>query len=1086
MNQENKDAIAHTVCNYDKIGKKAMRTDAYEKVTGKAIYGDDIKLDGMLYAAVRYTDIPCGKIIHIHTKEAVEVKGVKAIATYDDIPGQKRLGAIRADQFPLVKDEVYYSGDVIAAVAAESKEAARQAVEAIRIEYEPIAGIFDPRLAVEKNARLIHPEFKSNVMMHYPLQKGDVEAGFAGSDQVIERQYSTNFQEHAYIEPESVIVEPDHACRGYKVYGSIQNPFTTRKVVAMCMGVDLNRVNVMASTLGGSFGGKDDTISYMACRCAVLAKKTGRPVKLTYTREESIKESYKRHPYYMTYKVGFDNSGKLQAMKIHILADSGAYSSQTFFVTWRSVVQATGPYEIPNVQTDIYGVYTNNTYTAAFRGFGSPQVIFAQESLMDEIAAICGISPLEIRQINGFRQNSITASGQQLSRHTVSLQEVISTAVKKSDYQTKCQEYSRLNSTSSRFKYGIGLSCSFRGCSLGAEGTDATSAIVSIQADGSIYLLTALNENGQGMRTTFSLIVAEMFGVTLDRIVFLQPQTASIADGGPTVASRGTITGGNAVMAAASELKQRMLPVLKDELQISDPEEAVWQGGYIYNKHHPELKVGFNNTVQKAITAGINLSAYGWWKAPQVSWNEETGQGNAYFTYVYGCQIAEIKLDTSTGKIEVQKVTAAHDVGQVINRLGAEGQVYGGITQGIGYAVLEDYNIRSGEVKSANFDEYLLPTMQDVKNIDPILIENADPAGPFGAKSLGEPTLELTSAAINNAFRFITGKNSYELPLTLEKVFLDRQLKKPSRQSETAGNSCHHHASAKQIFRITDVKIITPNSVQKALELLSQDEFKILSGGSDVVIGLRQATGSTKLLNVFPLPELKGILLEDDKMRIKAATTFSEILENENVKKHFPLLIKACSQIGSKQIRNHATMGGNIVNAAPCADSYPPLLIYEAGFVLKSKVGTRMVPAADFIRKNYQTVIRPDELLTEIVLPFPKSKFQSAYFKLGRRNALNITRLSAAALIAFQKNQISECRFAAGSLLEKPIRLELIEDFLMNKELSSEVIETVLPLLAARIEKEIGGRWSAAYKIPVFLNITRDILNEIRLGRTES
>ncbi|MCK4694375.1 MAG: xanthine dehydrogenase family protein, partial [Candidatus Cloacimonetes bacterium] len=451
--------------------------------------GDDIKIHGMLYAAFRYTDIPSGKITKIDISKAEKIEGVEAISLYKDIPGAGKVGPIRQDYLPIVNDEVFFSGDVIAVVAARTKEIAESAVEEIEIEYEPIEPVTDIEEAVKPDSRLVHPEYKSNIVVHYPLIKGDIEKGFIDSEQIIERKYRTNFVEHAYIEPESVTVVPDPTTKGFKVYGSIQNPFTTRKVAALFMGLNLNQVNVFASTLGGSFGGKDDIINNISCRLALLSKMTGKPVKLTYAREDSIKESYKRHPYYMKYKVGFNKNGKINAMKIDIIADSGAYSSQTFFVNWRSVVQATGPYEIENVETDIKGVYTNNTYTAAFRGFGSPQVIFAQESLMDEIAEICGISSAEIRKINGLKQGSITASGQKLTEHKVSLSEVIDKTIKKSNYNKKINEYKKLNNENVRFQYGIGLSCSFRGCSLGAEGTDATSAIVSVQADSSVYIL---------------------------------------------------------------------------------------------------------------------------------------------------------------------------------------------------------------------------------------------------------------------------------------------------------------------------------------------------------------------------------------------------------------------------------------------------------------------------------------------------------------------------------------------------------------------------------------------------------------------
>ena len=1066
------------------IGKKVKRVDAYEKVTGKAIYGDDIKLVDMLHAAVRYTDIPVGKITKIDISEAEKLHGVVKIARFKDIPGQTRLGPIRSDQYAIVDDRVFFSGDVIAVVAAETKEIALKAADLIHVEYEPIKGIFDPREAIKPEARLIHPEYKSNLVVHYPVRKGDVEKGFSDSNHVIERDYKTGFHEHAYIEPESVTAVPDHTSKGFKVYGSIQNPFTTRKVVALFMGLNMNQINVFGSTLGGSFGGKDDIINYMACRCALLSKLTGKPVKLTYTRENSLKESYKRHPYYMNYKVGFNNNGKLKAMQINIIADSGAYSSQTFFVTWRSVVQATGPYEIENVKTDMRGVYTNNTYTAAFRGFGSPQVIFAQESLMDEIAEICGISAREIRKLNGFKQGSTTASGQVLNKHTVSLDEVIDKALLKADYNKKLVEYKKLNAQNGRYKYGIGFSCSYRGCALGAEGTDATSAIVSVQADGSIYVLTGLNENGQGMRTTFSQITAEVLGTNLEKIVFLEPQTATITDGGPTVASRGTLMGGNAVIIAAEKVKQRIFNTIKEDLQVTDIDETVWKEGVISRKFPiSDVKsIKFEEAAEKAYWAGENLSAYGWYNAPDVSWDEATGQGNAYFTYVYGSHVADIKVDTSTGKIEVKSITAAHDVGKVLNKLGAEGQVYGGVTQGFGYAVIEDYNIQDGVVKSDNLDNYLIPTIKDIGNINPILIENEDIDGPFGAKSLGEPTLELTSSAINNALRFATGTHSYELPLTLEKVFLGINLRKPSRQSQIAAHdSCktHVHVVDKQTLRITDVKIQTPKDFNDAIELLAKNNLQIISGGTDMVIELRLKTGNHQLLDISHLKELQKIEVNSNEIRIGAGCTFTQIVTHKEIQKHFPMLTQACSTIGSLQIRNRGTIGGNIVNAAPCADSYPPLIAYNAEFVFSSVKGKRTIKADDFILKNYKTQLNKDEILTEVIIPTPKKNYKYSYFQLGRRNAVNITRISIGILISFKENMVEECKIVSGSLFHKPMRIEEIEKLLIGKQLTLESIKNIEKPLKKIIDDEIGKRWSSAYKLPVFVNMTKDALKEI-------
>ncbi|GAK55661.1 aldehyde oxidase and xanthine dehydrogenase [Candidatus Vecturithrix granuli] len=1068
------------------IGKCVERVDGYEKVTGKAVYGDDMSMSGMLYAACRHTDIPVGKIKSLDITRAQAMAGVEAIALYADIPGAKQLGPIRADQYPIVNDEVFYSGDVLAVVAAATKEIACAAAEAIRAEYEPIEGIFDVEQAMQSDARLIHPEYKSNIVVHYPLVKGNVEQGFAESEHVIERTYRTGFHEHAYIEPESVLAVPDPGVKGVKIYGSLQNPYKTREFVAKFMNLRLNQVNVMPCVLGGSFGGKDDVIHVMACRAALLAKMTGKPVKLTYTRETSLKESYKRHPYLMRYKVGFMQDGTLKAMKIDILADSGAYSSQTFFVNWRSVVQATGPYEIEHVQTDIRGVYTNNTYTAAFRGFGSPQIIFAQESLMDEIAEICGISPLQIRQKNGYKQGSVTASGQRLSKHTVSLQQVIDEAVVRSHYHEKQQEYARLNQEDKRFKYGVGLACSFRGCSLGAEGTDVSSAIVSVQADGSVYLLTGVTENGQGLQTTFCQMLSELLGIPMEQIVFVRPQTNTIADGGPTVASRGTIVGGNATIAAANIVKERIFEVIKADLGVASLEETVWKDGVIapQNAATGGQAIPFAQAVERAFRAGVNLSAYGWFNAPHVSWDEATGQGDAYFTYVYGCQIAEIKVDTHTGKIEVLKVTAAHEVGKTINRLGAEGQVYGGVAQGIGYGVLEDYDIQQGDVKSLNLDTYLIPTIKDVQQIEPILIENPDQYGPFGAKSLGEPTLELGSAAINNALSFAVGKRSYQIPLTLEQVFLGKNLRKPVRQSELAHDVCKIGAAYhkdKQVMRVNNISVTTPKNLEHALELLVEKSYHVLAGGTDVVIQARMKPEPQQLLNIFGLPELKQISENESFVTLGSTVTISEILRHEAIRRYFPVLIEACARIGSTQVRNRGTLGGNIINAAPCADTVPPLILYHASAHFQSKHGRREVAMSDVILKQYQTCIRPDELLVAVTIPKPAKTCYASYFQLGRRNAMNITRLSISAMLALDANgKIEECILVDGSMFSRSQRLTPVEQALIGKALTDETIAAIERPLAEMIDVQLGKRWSSEYKKPVFIHVCQDVLRDIQ------
>src|SRR6056297_340618 len=410
------------------VNKSEKRVDVYEKVTGKAKYGADMRFPDMLYGKVLHTEYPYAKIKSIDTTNAEKMPGVVAVITAADIPNNE-FGVIIENQQVLAKEKALYIGDGIAVVAAETAKQAAKAAEKIEVEYEELEGIYDPLEAREEDAQLVHEDLEDNQVIHHPLRKGDPKKGFENSDVIIKREYDTPFIEQSYIEPEAVVAVPYQENSTITVYGSIQNPFATQGAVASVLKEKLNKIRIVQNHRGGSFGGKDEVVSSMAARAAILALKTKKPVRLVNTRDQSIKESYKRHPYKMKYKIGATHDGQLKAMQIEAVADSGAYACQTPFVTWRSVVQATGPYEVENVKTDTYGYYTNNVYTGAMRGYGSPQVIFAQESLMDELAAELGMEPVELRKKNMYRQNSVTASGQKLDRHTVSLNEVMEKAM---------------------------------------------------------------------------------------------------------------------------------------------------------------------------------------------------------------------------------------------------------------------------------------------------------------------------------------------------------------------------------------------------------------------------------------------------------------------------------------------------------------------------------------------------------------------------------------------------------------------------------------------------------------------------------
>ena len=613
------------------IGKGERRVDALGKVTGRAKFAADYNAGHQLYGKVLRSAYPHARILGIDTAKARQLEGVEAVLTAQDIPGEKVIGIVVKNQAILAVDKVRYLGDGLALVAARTREIAEAAVKLIKVDYEPLPVVSDPEAALAPDAPRIHGE--DNTFVHHKVRKGDVEKGFAQADFVIERRFRTPCIEHSYLEPEAVLAEPaEHG--GVVVTGSVQNLFSSRRSVAAALKLDLNRVEIIQATLGGSFGGKDEVMTSMCCRAALLALATGKPVKMVNSREESMLESYKRHPYVLYYKWGAKKDGSITAMEIKCIADGGAYASMSPFVTWRSVVQATGPYYCENVKTDVYAVYTNNNYTGAMRGFGSPQVNFAIESMMDELGEKVGKDPLEIRLQNGFKDGAVTATQQKLT-HKVSLMEVLTKATEAADFRTKWKKYR--TAPAAPKKRGIGLACSYRGVSLGAEGVDAAGAIVSVQTDGSVIVSSGITDMGQGAQTQMSQIAAEVLGISMDRIRFLNTNTSRVPDSGPTVASRGTIMGGSAAKKAAEIVRATLLGVGAEMVKLA-ADKCELADNYLVEKRSGKRLASFTEVAAECFRRGKAMHALGWHKAPPTSWHEEEGKGDAYFTFVYARQ----------------------------------------------------------------------------------------------------------------------------------------------------------------------------------------------------------------------------------------------------------------------------------------------------------------------------------------------------------------------------------------------------------------------------------------------------------------
>lgn len=735
---------------------KIWRNDGPAKVTGRARYTDDIPCQGVLHCVPVYTDFVHANIITINTEKARNAPGVKRVITHTDIPGTAWFGQIFQDYQMLASTTIRCHGDVVALVVAASRKDALAAAALVDVTAEQLPAVFSAEAALQPDAPLVHQSKGTNLINHHKIRRGKPSEEIKNCDVVLQQRITTSAVEHAYMEPEAALCIPrDDGVM--QVHGSMQHPFSTRRFVATILGVPLADVEVISNPMGGGFGGKDDTASIVCARAALAAKLCDAPVKITYTREWSMRESYKRHPYVMDYTIGLKGD-KIHAVTCRMIADGGAYTSVTPWVTWRSTVQCCGPYQIPHVHADVLGVHTNNVFTGAFRGFGSPQVNFAIEQLIDELAEKAGLDPIALRRANMLQQDCCTITNQRLDNHQVSLGQALDAVLDASNYTAKAEQCSFGKGDT---LYGIGLAMAYRGCSLGAEGMDFCSAIINGQFDGSILLDVGIHENGQGAESAMVLLAARELGVNRQRIRYNRPSTSHIPDGGTTVASRGTLMGGGAVVKAATRLKELIAHALHTELGCP-PEQVRFADDCLWGT---TKSLSWDDAMQHMFLARTYPFAFGSFAAPSVSWNEETGEGNAYFTYVYGCQAAEVEIDAHTGTVRLLNVWAAHDVGKIVNRGMLEGQIYGGIMQGAGMALWEDLQQQTGCIQATNLHRYRIPRATDVPAIHIQLIESPDPTTPSGAKGIGEPALEMIAPAIANAIYRATGTRYYHYPI---------------------------------------------------------------------------------------------------------------------------------------------------------------------------------------------------------------------------------------------------------------------------------------------------------------------------------
>ncbi len=691
------------------VGNSVARKDGIGKATGAALYADDITFPGMIHGRTIRSTVPKGTIKSI--KLDFDTAGF-TVVDYRDVPAKNAVDLMSQDQPFLAEKEVKHMAEPILLLAHENKEKLNAAK--VIIEYEEQQPLFDP----EKSSL----SFKT-----VNIVKGDVEAGLAGADLIIEGTYRTGHQEHVYIEPNGVIAVPEEG--GIAIHGSVQCPFYVIKALRCLLGSAHPNVRVIQTETGGGFGGKEEYPSMISGHAVMLAIKSGRPVKIIYDRTEDMVATTKRHPSIVRHRTGLMRDGRIVGMDIDVIMDGGAYVTLSPTVLSRGCIHAAGPYKCENTRIHGRAVFTNTPPNGAFRGFGAPQTLFAVEAHVDRLAEAVGMGPVEFRRLNALRPGDITATGQKLKEDS-SAHMVLDEAVRRTDFMRKHKEFLGTNKA-------IGLSLFYHGAGFTGAGELhlKSRARIDLTPTG-VRIAVGSTEIGQGTRTMHAQIVTDALGIPYESVEVMQPDTSKVADSGPTVASRTCMVVGKILEECAEEMKGKLGGLTPAE----------------YYRKNGEMSVE-------------RMYAPPDW----IKWDDAAYRGDAYATFGWGCDVAELTIDPDTYEVRVDKLTAVQEFGRPIHPALARGQIEGGTAQGLGYALLENVVMKNGAMANAQLTNYVIPTTLDIGEIDVVMMENPYPGGPFGAKGLGELPMDGPAPAVVNALRHY-GLDVREIPATPERI----------------------------------------------------------------------------------------------------------------------------------------------------------------------------------------------------------------------------------------------------------------------------------------------------------------------------
>jgi len=746
----------------DVIGKNVVPVDVKPKATGQAEFVSDMKLPGMLYGKILRSPHAHARIIKIDTEKAQKVPGVKAVITFKDT-SQVKFGTLVDDWYILAKDRVTFAGQEVAAVAAVDEETGEKALELIEVEYEELPAVFELEEAMKEGAPVINEEYPNNIVATFETERGNVEEAFERADEIFEDTFYTSQVYQAYLETMAAVCKWDDDGR-LTMWLPVQIPSKIRLTYARALNIPTKNLRVIKPFVGGGFGAKMEHASHLVC--AELARATGRPVKIVNSREEDFQATNPRVPMSINIKLAVRKDGTILGKKVKVIAGNGGRTVYGPPIMSTACYRADSLYKIENLKAEGYLVYTNTVPTGCYRGFGNAQMTFALESIFDQVAEKLDIDPAELRLKNSFEDGDISAHGWKIN--TAGLKECIKVAVEKSGWKQK----HRGQGQGGIRKRGIGLACCnhVSGNRSFFKPFDGSSALIRIGEEGQVTLIHGESDIGQGQNTVYAQIAAEVLGANYEDITVATVDTQVSSFGLGSFATRGTTLGGNAVIAASKEAKKIILETAAEMLKKTASELEA-KSGIIYEKATGEKVLTFGEAAWHFMFThgGMPVTGAGYY-VPDTVLPNETKYGDISPVYPFAAHIAEVEVDTETGEIEVINYWAVHDVGKVLHPVLLEGQVHGGVSQGIGWALSEDMVTKKGIIQNPTFLDYRIPGSKDLPKMHVSFVETDDPNGPFGAKGIGEPALNPVPAAVFNAIYEAIGIRFNKLPVTPEQV----------------------------------------------------------------------------------------------------------------------------------------------------------------------------------------------------------------------------------------------------------------------------------------------------------------------------